>query len=88
MVGFKRTEGARQRLAGFIKDKYPDLPIFARRSEGIINCQFKQLTKLKVDHEKVGVSWNTKLCTEKEVDYKATESTFLVEGNIQWSSSS
>ena len=75
----RKSEGATRRLANLIKDKYPDLPIYARRSEGFINCQLQQLIRLRVDYEKVGVSCSTKLSNESKADCKTIDSSFLHE---------
>ena len=84
-----KTEGCTKRLFLRLKAKYPEHKFYARRSEGIIDLNFKQLAVLDVGEDEVKVSWSNKQLLPKNprgIEYKDIHYAFLEDENVQWCS--
>ena len=82
----QKLEGATKRLTNLLKEKYPLLNLYGRRSEGIITCAYKTLAVLTASPDKVTVSWDPKILTSSSIEHSPITKVFLEDENVQWCS--
>ena len=82
----QKLEGATKRLTNLLKEKYPLLNLYGRRSEGIITCAFKTLAVLTASPDKVTVSWSPKILASSRIEHSPIAKQFLEDENVQWCS--
>jgi len=83
----QKIEGATKRLCRRLKSQHSDLNLFARKSEGIITLDFKQLALVSAPEAgKVDLGWNPGPVRTAGIDKASFTKEFLETENIQWCS--